>query len=161
MKPRLLTLGFLALASFSAAQSTADRILVLKKEHKLQLLHDGRVFKEYKVALGPHIEGPKTQQGDGKTPEGEYIIDSRNPQSQFHKSLHISYPNPRHIANAKARHVNPGGDVFIHGLPPKYAYVGKAHTAHDWTLGCIAVTDAEIEEIWKLVPNGTPIEIRR
>jgi murein L,D-transpeptidase YafK len=143
-----------------AAPTKADKVVVLKKDHTLQLLSNGKVFKEYKVALGPHVDGAKTQQGDGRTPEGSYSIDSRNAQSQFHRSLHISYPNAQDVSNAKAKHVSPGGDVFIHGLPPKYAFVGAAHRAHDWTLGCIAVTDAEIEEIWKLVPNGTPIEIR-
>ena len=161
MKLGLPFLWFCVLtAAAFAVDPTADKVLVLKKDHKLQLLKNGQPFKEYKVALGPHFEGAKTQQGDGKTPEGNYVIDSRNAQSQFHRSLHISYPNAQDIANAKSRHVSPGGDVFIHGLPPRYSYVGKAHTLHDWTLGCIAVTDAEIEEIWKLVPNGTPIEIR-
>jgi murein L,D-transpeptidase YafK len=157
---RLAPLLLLVTVAFATDLKQADKIIVLKKDHKLQLLNNGKVFKEYKVALGPHIDVAKTQQGDGKTPEGIYTIDSRNAQSQFHKSLHISYPNRQDAANAKARNVNPGGDVFIHGLPPKYSYVGAAHRLHDWTLGCIAVTDAEIDEIWKLVPNGTPIEIR-
>lgn len=161
MKISLFALVLLLVTVACAADNTqADKILVFKKDHKLQLLNHGKVFKEYKVALGPHIEGAKTQQGDGKTPEGDYVVDSRNAQSQFHKSLHISYPNAQDIANAKAHHVSAGGDIFIHGLPPKYAFVGAAHRLHDWTLGCIAVTDAETEEIWKLVPNGTPIEIR-
>src|SRR4051812_33629099 len=124
-----LSLALIALLALSAlaadpAPTKADRILVLKKEHKLQLLSNGKPFKEYKVALGPHVDGAKSQQGDGKTPEGNYVIDSRNAQSQFHRSLHISYPNAQDIANAKAKHVSAGGDVFIHGLPPKYAYVG-------------------------------------
>ena len=156
----VVVLLLFATSNAEPTPTRADKILVLKKDHVLRLLKDGKPFKEYKVALGPHVAGAKTQQGDGKTPEGHYIIDSRNAQSQYHRSLHISYPNAQDAANAKARHVNPGGDVFIHGLPPKYAFVGAAHRAHDWTLGCIAVTDAEIEEIWKLVPNGTPIEIR-
>jgi murein L,D-transpeptidase YafK len=138
----------------------ADKVLILKKDHILQLLKDGKPFKEYKIALGTHVDGAKTQQGDGKTPEGSYVIDSRNAQSRFHRSLHISYPNAQDVASAKEKRVNPGGDIFIHGLPLKYAFVGAAHRVHDWTLGCIAVTDAEIDEIWKLVPNGTPIEIR-
>ncbi|MCU1285707.1 MAG: hypothetical protein JWO13_2057 [Acidobacteriales bacterium] len=138
----------------------ADSILVLKNERVLQLLKDGKPFKSYKIALGPTPAGAKTQQGDNKTPEGKYVIDSRNPQSAYHLSLHVSYPNARDVASAKAKHVSPGGDIFIHGLPKQYAYVGAAHTLHDWTLGCIAVTNPEIEEIWRLVPNGTPIEIR-
>lgn len=161
MKHIVSVLLLLCCWGYAADQpKSADKIVVLKKDHKLQLLNHGKVFKEYSVALGPHIDGPKTQQGDGRTPEGNYIIDSRNAQSQFHKSLHISYPNRQDVANAKAHHVSPGGDVFIHGLPPRYSFLGAAHRLHDWTLGCIAVTDAEIDEIWKLVPNGTPIEIK-
>lgn len=159
---RLIPVLVLAATAFATdiTPATADKVLVLKKEHVLQLLKDGKPFKEYKVALGPHVEGAKSQQGDGKTPEGTYVIDSRNAQSQFHKSLRVSYPNAQDVSNAKAKHVNPGGDIYIHGLPPKYSYLGVAHRLHDWTLGCIAVTDAEIDEIWKLVPTGTPIEIR-
>ena len=161
MRP-LITFLLFTSSAFAAdlPPAKADKILILKKDHVLQLLKDGKPFKEYRVALGPHVEGAKTQQGHGKTPEGTYFIDSRNAQSQFHRSLHVSYPNPQDVANAKAKHVNPGGDIFIHGLPPKYAFVGAAHRVHDWTLGCIAVTDAEIDEIWKLVANGTPVEIR-
>src|SRR5947209_16755576 len=108
---------FVACTLFAAdtAPTKADKIVVLKKDHTLQLLSNGKVFKEYKVALGPHVDGAKTQQGDGRTPEGSYIIDSRNAQSQFHRSLHISYPNAQDIANARAKHLSPGGDVFIHG----------------------------------------------
>jgi murein L,D-transpeptidase YafK len=138
----------------------ADKVIVWKSERRLELLHKGRVIKTYRVALGGSPRGPKTQQGDQKTPEGDYIIDSRNPQSQFYKSLHVSYPNTADRAKAKAKGVSPGGDVFIHGLGKKFGFVGKAHSLHDWTLGCIAVTNEEIEEIWKLVPNGTPIELK-
>jgi murein L,D-transpeptidase YafK len=138
----------------------ADSVLVLKRERVLQLLKDGKPFKIYKIALGSQPQGAKTQQGDNKTPEGKYVIDSRNPQSTFHLSLHVSYPNVQDTAKAKARHVSAGGDIMIHGLPKAYAWLGAAHRAHDWTLGCIAVTNPEIEEIWRLVPNGTPIEIR-
>ena len=138
----------------------ADSILILKKERVLQLLKDGKPFKKYRIALGRSPIGAKTQQGDNRTPEGNYVVDSRNPQSTYHLSLHVSYPNAQDIANAKARHVLTGGDIMIHGLPKQYAWVGAAHVKRDWTLGCIAVTNAEIEEIWRLVPNGTPIEIR-
>jgi murein L,D-transpeptidase YafK len=148
-----------ALAS-DKPETKVDGVLLLKKERTLQLLKDGKPFKSYKVALGGQPLGAKTQQGDNKTPEGKYVIDSRNPQSTYHLSLHVSYPNAQDRANAKAHHLSPGGDIMIHGLPKQYAWVGAAHTKHDWTLGCIAVTNAEIEEIWRLVPNGTPIEIR-
>jgi L,D-peptidoglycan transpeptidase YkuD (ErfK/YbiS/YcfS/YnhG family) len=138
----------------------ADRVLVLKHQHILQLTHNGQVVKAYKVALGGSPVGPKTQQGDHKTPEGVYVLDSRNSRSQFYKSLHISYPNATQRAAAKKRGVSPGGDVFVHGLPPRYRSVGAAHRLYDWTDGCIAVTDGEMDEIWLAVADGTPIEIR-
>jgi murein L,D-transpeptidase YafK len=133
---------------------------VLKHQHILQLLREGHVLKEYKVALGGSPIGPKTQQGDHKTPEGVYVLDSRNARSQYYKSLHISYPTPTQRAAAKKRGVFPGGDVFIHGLPARYRSVGAAHRLYDWTDGCIAVTDDEMDEIWSTVADGTPIEIR-
>lgn len=138
----------------------ADHVLVLKKQRTLQLLSHGRVLKSYKVALGADPVGPKTRQGDHKTPEGIYILDSRNVRSQFYKSIHISYPNASDRAAARARGVSPGGDVFVHGLPNGYRWVGASHRLKDWTDGCIAVTDEEIDEIWAAVGNGTPIEIR-
>lgn len=138
----------------------ADRVLVLKKEHTLQLLNRGKVIKTYKVALGGDPVGPKTRQGDHKTPEGTYVLDSRNPHSQFYKSIHISYPSASDRAAARKMGLSPGGDVYVHGLPNGYGSVGAAHRLKDWTDGCIAVTDEEIDEIWAAVPNGTPIEIR-
>ena len=138
----------------------ADRVVVLKKERTLQLLNQGKVIKTYKVALGGDPVGPKTRQGDHKTPEGAYVLDSRNPHSQFYKSIHISYPNASDRGAARQKGVSPGGDVFVHGLPNGYRYVGAAHRLKDWTDGCIAVTDEEMDEIWLAVSDGTPIEIR-
>ena len=126
----------------------------------MYLYQGDKVLKTYKVALGGKPEGPKTQQGDHKTPEGVYKINARNSKSLYHLSLHISYPNEQDRAQARKRGVKPGGDIMIHGLPDDYAYLGALHRQHDWTEGCIAVTNAEIEEIWKLVPVGTPIEIK-
>jgi murein L,D-transpeptidase YafK len=138
----------------------ADRVVVLKKGHRLELLNRGKVVKTYKVALGGDPVGPKARQGDHKTPEGIYVLDSRNAHSQFYKSIHISYPNGRDRAAARQQGVSPGGDVFLHGLPNGYGAVGAAHRLRDWTDGCIAVTDAEMDEFWRAVPNGTPIEIK-
>ena len=138
----------------------ADRVVVLKKERTLQLLSQGKVIKMYKVALGGDPVGPKTRQGDHKTPEGVYVLDSRNAHSQFYKSIHISYPNASDRAAARRQRVSPGGDVFVHGLPRGYGWVGASHRLKDWTDGCIAVTNEEIDEIWRAVPDGTPIEIR-
>jgi murein L,D-transpeptidase YafK len=142
------------------AQPHADHIIVHKKAHTMELMRAGQVMKTYKVALGGEPVGPKTRQGDHRTPEGVYVINGRNAQSQFHRSLHISYPNAADRERARKLGVSPGGDIFIHGLPNGYGLIGAAHRAHDWTDGCIAVTDQEIEEIWKLVDNGTLIEIR-
>jgi murein L,D-transpeptidase YafK len=166
MRIRILTgLSILLLSGAGLAQTSggplhADRVLVLKQERTLQLLSQGIVIKTYKVALGGNPEGAKTRQGDHKTPEGVYVLDSRNAHSQFYKSIHISYPSVRDRAAARAKGISPGGDVFVHGLPNGYAWVGAGHRAKDWTDGCIAVTDQEIDEIWLAVADGTPIEIR-
>jgi len=150
----------IAVAQTAAKPLHADRVVVLKKQRTLQLLSEGKAIKSYKVALGGDPVGPKTRQGDHKTPEGVYILDSRNPHSHFHKAIHISYPNARDRAAARAKGVSPGGDVFVHGLPNGYGWVGASHRVKDWTDGCIAVTNEEIEEIWRAVADGTPIEIR-
>jgi murein L,D-transpeptidase YafK len=158
-----LTLGALyglSVAQMAAKPLHADRVVVLKKERTLQLFRQGKVIKTYNVALGGAPVGPKTQQGDHKTPEGNYVLDSRNSHSQFYKSIHISYPNARDRAAAHVKGVSPGGDVFVHGLPKGYGWVGASHRLKDWTDGCVAVTNQEIDEIWQAVPDGTPIEIR-
>jgi murein L,D-transpeptidase YafK len=137
-----------------------DRVVVYKHERKLVLLSQGKELRSYKVALGSEPLGPKTRQGDHRTPEGLYTLDSRNPNSHFYKAFHISYPSSKDVAVAKKSSVSPGGDIMLHGLPKSYAWVGKAHVLHDWTDGCIAVTDEEMDEIRKLVRIGTPIEIK-
>jgi murein L,D-transpeptidase YafK len=133
---------------------TAGSILVEKSMHRMSLLKDGRVLRTYRVALGRGGTGPKSREGDARTPEGTYVIDRHNPHSCCHLALHISYPNAWDIASARVRGVNPGGDIEIHGLS------GGSHRSRDWTHGCIAVTNSEIEEIWRAVPDGTPIVIR-
>ncbi|MEP6692324.1 MAG: L,D-transpeptidase family protein, partial [Gemmatimonadaceae bacterium] len=142
------------------APSVADRVVVEKQAHRLTLYHGGRAIRTYYVALGASPVGDKQRAGDDRTPEGVYTIDSRVERSQFHLALHISYPDAAHRARAAKRGESPGGDVMIHGLPPKFSFIGAAHRNMDWTAGCIAVTDEEIEEIWRAVPNGTKIEIR-
>lgn len=138
----------------------ADKIIVEKSKRKLSLYSQNKLLKEYSIALGSNPEGPKTQEGDGKTPEGSYIIDARNSKSAYHLSLHISYPNEKDIEQANAKGVSPGGQIMIHGLPKGLGWIGSLQNMRDWTLGCIAVTNSEIEEIWKLVPDGTTIEIK-
>lgn len=139
--------------------SQVDRVLVLKKERLMMLLKNGKVLKSYKIALGRQPVGRKSCQGDMKTPEGTYVLDRRNERSKFYKSLHISYPNSADVAASRKHGVNTGGDIMIHGLPQGFEDLGDTHTARNWTKGCIAVSNAEIDEIWRLVPNGTPIEI--
>jgi murein L,D-transpeptidase YafK len=148
------------LAQQSQNPQKADSILILKKDHVLELLRDGRVIRTYKVALGRGGLAPKGREGDARTPGGHYIIDSRNADSHYHKALHVSYPNAEDRKRAAKFGVSPGGAIMIHGLPNGMSYVGAAHRLYDWTLGCIAVTDDEIDEIWNLVPVGTPVEIR-
>jgi hypothetical protein len=120
----------------------------------------GKVIRIYKVALGGDPVGPKTRQGDHKTPEGKYVLDFRNSHSKFYKAIHISYPSEHDRALPRQNGFSPGGDVFVHGLPNGYGAIGAAHRLKDWTDGCIAVTNEEIDEIWKAVPDGTQIEIK-
>ena len=146
---------------FALRKEPADKILIEKKERRLALLSRGEVLKTYKIALGGNPIGPKERQGDNKTPEGTYVIDSRNKDSSgYHLSLHISYPNQKDKKRARELGVSPGGDIMIHGIKNGFSWVGDSHTEVDWTKGCIAVTDEEIEEIDKLAPNGTIVEIR-
>ena len=145
---------------FALGTEPADKVLIEKIERRLTLLSKGEVIKTYKIALGGNPVGPKERQGDNKTPEGTYIIDSRNRDSGYHLSLHISYPNEKDKMRAKELGVSPGGDIMIHGIKNGLSWVGVSHAEVDWTKGCIAVTDEEMEEIYKLVPNGTIVEIR-
>jgi murein L,D-transpeptidase YafK len=153
----LLTLC--ALAAALAETERADRIVVHKARREMILLSHGNALRKYQVALGKNPVGPKVREGDMRTPEGLYSIDARYAKSEYHMALHISYPNASDRARARQLGVSPGGDILIHGLPNGQGSIGKAHLQADWTWGCIAVTDEEIEEIWRLVPNGTPIEI--
>jgi murein L,D-transpeptidase YafK len=138
----------------------ADYLLVEKSLKRLTLFTDEIPIKAYDVALGRNPVGPKLSEGDRRTPEGRYVIDARNQDSKYHLSLHISYPNAVDLEITGLAGVNPGSNIMIHGTGDEYAWMGKFHDVLDWTDGCIAVTNDEIEEIWQLVPDGTPIEIR-
>lgn len=146
--------------AYAIQGGSADKILIEKKERRLMLIAKGEVLKTYKIALGGNPVGPKERQGDNKTPEGTYVIDSRNKNSRHHLSLRISYPNERDKKRARELGVSPGGDIMIHGIKNGFSWVGDSHAEIDWTKGCIAVSDEEIEEIAKLAPNGTIVEIR-
>lgn len=138
--------------ALAPAGERADEIRVDKSERRMQLLRDGKVIRTYRILLGDAPVGHKRQQGDERTPEGLYRITFRNDKSRFHLSLRVSYPNEADRAQARTRGVDPGGDIMIHGgTPPGYG--------RDWTDGCIALTDREIEEVWRLVAVDTPISI--
>jgi murein L,D-transpeptidase YafK len=143
-----------------AGNVTADSILVEKSSHRMSLIKDGRVLRSYRVALGRGGPEAKSREGDARTPEGSYVIDRHNSHSCCHLALHISYPNAADVALARARGVRPGSDIEIHGLSKATSWLGDWHRARDWTHGCIAVTNSEMEEIWRAVPDGTPIMIR-
>lgn len=135
----------------------ADWVVVLKSQRVMRLLRSGQVIREYEISLGKNPKGPKMRQGDNRTPEGLYLISGRNPRSAYHLALKISYPDPIDLINARSMGTKPGGNVMIHGLPN--GVKNKYRMEKDWTNGCIAVSNEEIEEIWNLVPDGTPIEI--
>jgi L,D-peptidoglycan transpeptidase YkuD (ErfK/YbiS/YcfS/YnhG family) len=136
------------------------RILIEKRDRRLTLFSRGEALKSYRIALGGDPIGPKEREGDNKTPEGSYVIDSKNGNSQYHLSLHLSYPNERDRKRAKELGVSPGGSIMIHGIKNGFSWVGDSQADADWTRGCIAVTDEEIEEIYKLTQIGTAVEIR-
>lgn len=137
-----------------------DKILVVKSKRVLTLFNDGRPVKSYRISLGRQPIGAKTRRGDGKTPEGKYTIDRHNPYSRFHLALHVSYPDVDDIASARRLGVSPGGDIMIHGLPNGHGPRWQWKQFTDWTAGCIAVSDRDIEEIYRSVRAGTQIEIR-
>ena len=142
------------------AGTTIDRIVVEKSARRLSVFRNGNWIKTYRIALGRSPLGAKQEEGDMKTPEGTYKIDGRNPQSSFHLALHISYPSDEDDKRAAARGVSAGFDIMIHGIQNGRGWIGAFHRWHDWTAGCIAVTDEEIEELWRVTPDGTTIEIR-
>lgn len=135
----------------------ANHLVLAKGARMLTLMAGSQPLAQYRVGLGFAPQGHKTSSGDGRTPEGRYMIDRRNARSEFYLSLGISYPDAADVARARKLGVRPGGDIFIHGEPIRAG--NRAGSGRDWTAGCIAVTNAEIEEIWATVPNGTPITL--
>jgi murein L,D-transpeptidase YafK len=165
MKRRHLVLGGVAAFGLGACTPSSKfktytgpevtYIVVNKEARQMYLLHNNKVLKDYQIDLGFAPIGDKFFEGDGRTPEGTYLIDRRNPDSKYHLSLGISYPNEIDRAEAKALGKPPGGDIFIHGNSSPLRKRGP----EDWTWGCIAVTDSEIEDVYAMVRNGTPIQI--
>lgn len=137
----------------------ADRVVLVKASRRLYLYDGPLLVRSYPVALGFEPEGPKRVQGDGRTPEGAYLLDYRQKQSDYHRSIHVSYPRPEDRARARERRRSPGGMIMIHGLPNGLGDIRADHTTVDWTDGCIAVTNEEMDEIWSLIDDDTPIHI--
>ena len=153
-----MTLG--ALLFTCASSAMVDLVKVDKSKRRMYLIDNGQVVKEFRIALGKHPKGHKTQEGDHRTPEGRYYLDFVIDNSEFYRSIHISYPNPRDIASAAKLRVDPGGDIKIHGLRNGEKRPAKFVQSFDWTNGCIAITNEEMDELLTLVKTGTPIEIR-
>lgn len=159
---RLLLIVCVAVALSSCATKfrtyngpEVTRVVVMKANRRMYLLHNERLLKAYDIDLGFAPDGPKEVEGDGRTPEGRYYIDRRNPESSFHLSLGISYPNELDVERASSMGVSPGGDIFVHGAPRP----GIDRNGPDWTAGCISVTNREMEDIYAMVRDGTPIDI--
>ncbi len=138
-----------------------DKILVEKSKRKMYVYSNNQLIKTYRISLGKVPNGAKEFEGDKKTPEGLYSINDKNPNSDYHKNLGISYPNKQNVEFARKHNMNPGGQVKIHGLNRKVSWIGRFHLLIDWTAGCIAVTNSEIDELFDAVSIGTPIEIRK
>jgi murein L,D-transpeptidase YafK len=159
-KTRPDSLAARAAAASRAPAVVADSIVVEKAARRLTLFHRGEPVKVYFVALGRNPVGDKVQRGDMRTPEGLFTIEGRNPFSKYYKALRVSYPDIRHASRAAQMGVSAGGDIMIHGLGGQVQKLGAGHRLKDWTEGCIAVTNEEIDEIYRAVPVGSPIEIK-
>jgi murein L,D-transpeptidase YafK len=140
-------------------QERATLVLVEKQARRLSLMRHGETLKAFDMALGGNPIGHKQQEGDRRTPEGRYVIDFKNARSRFHLALRISYPDDRDRERARARSANPGSDIMIHGLPNGLGWLSQIHLLRDWTDGCMAVTNSQIDEIWAMVDVGTPVQI--
>jgi len=156
----LLIISLVFIENYAFSEQPVDYILVKKSERMMYLLSDKKIVKKYKVSFGANPEGHKLREGDEHTPEGRYTLDYKKKDSSFYKAIHISYPNKEDIENAKRNKVNPGGQIMIHAQKNGFGWLAWIIQAFNWTDGCIAVTNAEMEEIWNIVKVGTPIEIR-
>jgi murein L,D-transpeptidase YafK len=151
---------FLVMSPSAYPAEKADRVVVEKSKRLLHLYKAGKLLVSYPVALGGEPVGAKRQQGDNKTPEGHYMLDFKKPDSAYYKAIHISYPSAKDKADARALGVAPGGDIMIHGQPNGYGWAAGMTQRFDWTLGCIALTNEDMEAVWGAVDAGTPIEIK-
>ena len=143
----------------TASYGEVNQLVIRKEERRLYLMANDQIVRSYRIGLGKTPKGHKLYEGDSRTPEGNYTIDYRNPNSDFYKSIRISYPNPKDRELAASWGLKPGGNIMIHGLPNDVGDMAFAYKGLDWTDGCIAVTNEEMDEIWRLVDVGTPIRI--
>lgn len=157
---RPLPILLFLLATTASAEPAIDLVRVIKSEHKLQLISSGVVRQEFHVVLGSNPKGHKTQEGDGKTPEGIYTLDYKKSDSAFYKAFHVSYPNANDVASAKSRGVNPGGQIMIHGQKNGFGWLASLSQYFDWTNGCIALKNEDMDTLWSSVKEGTKIEIK-
>ena len=165
-----LLCGGLAAAATSFTRSTpsgsevalpmASEVVVHKGKRRLELWQGGKLLRAYRISLGLNPAGHKQHEGDFRTPEGRYVLDVRNPRSEFFLSMRVSYPNARDVARARKAGVPPGGQIMIHGLPNEPRWSPEHYAREDWTDGCIALSNADMMEVWMLVADGTPIDIR-
>jgi murein L,D-transpeptidase YafK len=164
MKPivKIVATTIIILLSLGTAHSEqiADLVLVEKSKSRLYLMREGEVFASFNVAFGSNPRGHKQEQGDGRTPEGHYMLDYKNAGSAYYKSIHISYPNAKDREEARKRGVSPGGDIMIHGQKNGYGRLSILVQRFNWTNGCIALSDRDMDYVWNAVKPGTPIEIR-
>jgi murein L,D-transpeptidase YafK len=161
----LIPPGFHAWAASPGAEQgvpteRADSLLIVKSEHRLYVMRDGQPLRSYPIALGLSPVGPKRQEYDFRTPEGRYVIDARRPNSRYFRALHVSYPNADDRKQAAERHVPPGGDIMIHGLPNVLHRPLAYYQTQDWTNGCIALSNDDLLEVWAMVRERIPVEIR-
>ena len=153
-------LAFMLYWGIAHSEQTADMVVVEKSKSRLYLMREGEAFASFRVAFGSNPKGHKQEQGDGRTPEGRYILDYKNSGSAYYKSIHISYPNAKDRKEARKRGVDPGGDIMIHGQKNGYGRLSILVQRFNWTNGCIALSDRDMDTVWNAVEPGTPIEIR-
>lgn len=159
IKSVIISLLLLNVSSVVLASEQVDLVVIKKSKSMMQLLQHGKVLKQYRIAMGDSPKGHKLSEGDQRTPEGRYVLDYKKPNSTYYRSIHISYPNDEDRFRARALGVNPGGQIMIHGENPHSELSPEEAQQYNWTNGCIAVTNQQMDEIWKLVDAGTPIEI--
>ena len=156
----ITAIAFLLCSGMAYSEQTADFVLVVKSESRLYLIREGEEFAAFRVVFGSNPKGHKQQQGDERTPEGRYTLDYKNANSAYYKSIHISYPNAKDRENARKRGVDPGGHIMVHGQRNGYEVFSVFAQLFNWTNGCIALSNRDMDVVWQTVNPGTPIEIR-